>query len=86
MLNLNKYSRNHDNWTIKEDRGLATELLQNSFSIYIRKNSHPFWVTECLNFVNTLKIEKVIKIWNCDLTGGSPCTTNKYYVTQQKTR
>jgi len=43
------------------------------FSIYIRKNSHPFWVTECLNFVNRLKMEKIIKIWNCDLTGGSPC-------------
>ena len=51
-----------DIWTNPEEHVLETDFFQNFFSINITKNSHPFLVIQCLNFVKTLKFEKVIEI------------------------
>ena len=69
---LTRGSRHLDNNYCRRSRASDSTFTQ-FFSNYNWKNSRPFWVTECLHLVNMLKIEKVINIWNCDLTGGSPC-------------
>ena len=48
--------------THPEEHELETDFFQDFFSINITKNSHPFLVIQCLNFVKTLKFEKVIEI------------------------
>ena len=48
--------------TNPEEHELETDFFQDFFSINITKNSHPFLAIQCLNFVETLKFEKVIEI------------------------
>ena len=51
-----------DMLTNPEEHELETDFFQDLFSINITKNSHPFLVIKCLNFVKMLKFEKVIEI------------------------
>ena len=51
-----------DIWTNLEEHELETDFFRDFFSINITKNSHPFLVIQCLNFVKMLKFEKVIEI------------------------
>ena len=48
--------------TNPEEHELETDFFQDFFSINITKNSHLSLVIQCLNFVKTLKFEKVIEI------------------------
>ena len=45
-----------------EEPRLEAAFLQHSLSLNNTKNSHPFLVFQRLNFVKTLKFEKVIEI------------------------
>ena len=58
-----------------EEQGPETAFLQHFLSINITENSHPVLVIQRLNFVKTLKFEKVIEIWKCDLCRATPCRT-----------
>ena len=48
--------------TNPEEHELETDFFQDLLYINITKNSLPFLVIKCLNFVKTLKFEKVIEI------------------------
>jgi len=59
--------------TNPKEHELETDFVQDFFNINITKNSHPFLIIRCLNFVMMLKFEKVIEIVKCDLCRAKPC-------------
>ena len=59
--------------TNPEAHELETDFFQDLLYINFTKNFLPFLVIQCLNFVKTLKFEKVIEIWKCDLCCCTPC-------------
>ena len=48
--------------TNAEEPRLEIAFLQHFFTFDVKKNSHPFLIFQRLNFVITLKFEKVIEI------------------------